>query len=331
MQKICIMMISAILILPSILAQHPVEHVLDQKQENYTDSFLIYGSIWIAQSFKPSMTPLVKVEIMVRKMYPIESPLIISIRDNLTGNDLTYRYIPGSQVPYFTNWIEIDFPDIEVTPGKTYYIVVRSRTSADEAYQWLYVQNESTDFYKRGKLWMSFDKGENWICDEEVFQDCTFRTYSYRSIPDLECEGYLNWSDVRPGNIVNGTFYVMNVGTPLSYLNWSIYSWPMWGKWNFSTCSGSKLRPEDGPFMVRVRVIAPESYVPRVYTGEIKIVNQNDKSDYCIIKARLVIPKKYLKERIWEILTSLPIIGEILKRLFNETATLRMESWYYGR
>ena len=66
----------------------------------------------------------------------------------------------------------------------------------------------------------------------------------------------------------------------------------MWGKWNFSTCSGSKLRPEDGPFMVRVSVMAPESYMPRVYTGEIKVVNQNDKSDYCTIKVRLVIPKK---------------------------------------
>ncbi len=58
---------------------------------------------------------------------------------------------------------------------------------------------------------------------------------------DLECEGSLNWIDVKPGAVVNKTFSVKNNGKSFSILNWEIIGYPEWGNWTFSPKIGSGL------------------------------------------------------------------------------------------
>jgi len=117
-------------------------------------------------------------------------------------------------------------------------------------------------------------------------------------VPNLDCDGDLTWTGVTPGATVSDSFNVSNIGDPLSELDWNITEWPTWGIWSFVPSSGNALKPEDGPVTVQVTVVAPEM-VPRVlphprdttYTGQVKIVNLDDPSDFCTIDVSLTTPK----------------------------------------
>jgi len=105
-------------------------------------------------------------------------------------------------------------------------------------------------------------------------------------IPDLNCEGVLNWGKIDPEVIVSGGFTVENIGDDESLLNWSIVEYPDWGEWSFSPDHGMALTPEKGKTSVSVELTVPDKHGEE-YSGEIKIVNQNNHSDFEIIKVSL--------------------------------------------
>ena len=110
--------------------------------------------------------------------------------------------------------------------------------------------------------------------------------------PDLDCTGSLSWNDVEPGGIVEGSFTVSNVGDPTSLLDWEVVEWPDWGSgssWTFTPSNGIDLTPEDGLQTVQVEVVAPDEPETE-FEGEIKVVNNEDPSDYCIIPVSLITP-----------------------------------------
>lgn len=109
------------------------------------------------------------------------------------------------------------------------------------------------------------------------------------NISDLDCYGSLRWSDVKPGKTVTDSFNVENVGDPNSLLDWEIDSYPEWGTWTFTPMSGKDLTLEDGSVTVQVSVVAPyESNED--FSGEVKIVNSENSSDYEIIQVLLSTP-----------------------------------------
>jgi hypothetical protein len=293
------------LILPGFITTHNLksspcndgpntaEYIIDQQQLWASSEASIHRNSWYAQSFIPSMTPLTKVDIHIKKTIDIIYPLEISIRKDLSGTELTTMSIPGSNVPYWTHWVECDFPDIEVTVGETYYLLVKTGSPSGQSFRWLQTINSSEGAYPRGKLWRSNNNGDTWesFDDTNFYVDATFRTYSYVSHVDLICEGRFNWTDVKPGEIKTGSFTVTNGGTPLSHLDWKILHWPSWGVWTFTPSSGDDLRPEDGPLTVQVTMEAPHSGVPDQYDGQIIIINKENEDDAEIIQASLVTPK----------------------------------------
>jgi len=103
---------------------------------------------------------------------------------------------------------------------------------------------------------------------------------------DLDCDGNLSWTNVKPGETVDGSFEVSNIGDPGSLLDWEIESYPDWGTWMFDPISGMGLTPEDGPFTVDVEVIAPDEKDTE-FLGEIKVLNQDDPNDSDIIPVSL--------------------------------------------
>ena len=108
--------------------------------------------------------------------------------------------------------------------------------------------------------------------------------------PDLECEGSLTWSNVKPGSTVTGSFVVKNVGDSLSSLDWVVEEWPSWGNWEFDPISMDNTKTGNGT-LVTVTVAAPqEKYA--TFTGEIKVVNREDITDYDVIKVSLTTPSK---------------------------------------
>ena len=297
------------------------EYIIDQKQIQHSHESNIHSSTWIAQSFKPSMTPLTKIQLKINKPCVIDRPLSVSIRKNLNGSDLTYISIPSSEIPYFVHWTEFNFPDIEVEIDEIYYIIVWTISPAGKSYTWLDEYDDKGDPYIRGKQWQSNNYGVTWsyIDPDSFYVDSTFRTYSYITYPDLECEGNFSWTDVKPGEIVTGSFTVENIGTPLSYLNWEIVQWPTWGTWTLTPSSGINLKPEDGVVNVQISVEAPHSDIPDEYYGEIRIINQDNPDDHCKINARLVTPKcknivnSHPLQFLKEILQNFPFIQWLLE------------------
>lgn len=75
------------------------------------------------------------------------------------GNDLTSISISPDKIPNNTRagWIIFDLPDHEVTPGSTYYIVVKA-DGGDEKhyYSWHYINYNR---YSDGKAYVSNDSG----------------------------------------------------------------------------------------------------------------------------------------------------------------------------
>jgi len=73
-------------------------------------------------------------------------------------------------------------------------------------------------------------------------------------------------------------------------LGWEIESKPDWGTWTITPEEGYDLTPELEPFVVEVSVIAPEKKNSE-FTGEVKIVNSENSSDFCTIDVSLATPK----------------------------------------
>ena len=142
--------------------------------------------------------------------------------------------------------------------------------------------------------------------------------------PDLECDGSLSWTDVKPGATVEGSFTVENSGDPTSELNWEIESYPDWGTWTFTPSSGEDLTPEDGPVTIEVSVVAPDEQNEE-FEGEVKIVNTDDPDDYCIIGVSLATPvnQHSILSRIIQFLENLIHHFPLLERILELISALR--------
>jgi len=110
-------------------------------------------------------------------------------------------------------------------------------------------------------------------------------------VPDLDCDGDLDWTDVEPGETVIGTFIVENIGEPDSLLDWEIDEYPEWGTWTFDPDGGLDLTPEAGAVTVTVETVVPDD--PEIeFEGEIVLANTENPDDTCIIDFALVIYKQ---------------------------------------
>jgi GH25 family lysozyme M1 (1,4-beta-N-acetylmuramidase) len=110
---------------------------------------------------------------------------------------------------------------------------------------------------------------------------------------DLECHGSLEWPDVHPGDLVFGGFVVENIGGHGSELDWEITMYPAWGVWSFMPGSGINLKPGDGPVLVNVTVCVPDEE-KALFSGNVTVVNQMNRSDTCTIPVSLTTPKTKL-------------------------------------
>jgi hypothetical protein len=113
---------------------------------------------------------------------------------------------------------------------------------------------------------------------------------NYEPEPDLECKGSLRWTGVTPGSTVTNSFTTENIGDSYSQLDWEVIKWPNWGTWEFDPKSGEDLTPNEGKITVKVTVITPDQ-LNKEFTGEVKIVNKENSSDYEIIPVSLITPR----------------------------------------
>jgi len=134
-------------------------------------------------------------------------------------------------------------------------------------------------------------------------------------IPQVCCQGSLNWPDVTAGSTVTGSFDVSNCGDDGSELDWEVDSFPEWGTdWTFTPSSGTGLTPAAGWQTVQVEVTAP-SETNSDFTGKVKIINSNNPADFCEIDVVLNTPRAKT--------FTFPIITKILERFPNAFPIIR--------
>ena len=145
----------------------------------------------------------------------------------------------------------------------------------------------------------------SYMADNENGLDAGLAYIFKNTLPNLICDGSLSWVDVKPGKKVYGNFKIINDGVPGSLLDWEITEKPAWGIWTISPEMGKNLTPEASPFTIDLAVIAPDD--PKTeFMGEIKVVNSNDPSDYCIVPI-------YLKTPVNRPLSKLLVLNVILR------------------
>jgi len=271
---------------------------LDQKQTLGRAGHIFYPDYkpGLAQSFKPTLDNLSRVQIKLCKDYeivtfPIEGIVHLSIRNSFNGDNLASKSITDEEIisDSLPEWVEFDFLDIDVIPEETYYIVCIWEGSEIGPKLGVSLTNN----YSRGELWYQNIEGGLWKQNNE--QDFAFKTYGYNSsdpkpIADLECTGSLKWSNIKPKVIISGDFTVKNIGYSESKLDWEIVDNPVWGEWTFTPSEGYDLTVFDSEFTVDVLVVAPAENNQN-FTGEIKIANKENASDYEILDVSLSTPK----------------------------------------
>ena len=143
----------------------------------------------------------------------------------------------------------------------------------------------NTTYYWKIVAWDGF--GE--MAEGPVWSFITMEEPQY--FPDLDCIGTLEWSKVKAGSSVSENLKVQNIGDPTSELFWRIEEYPEWGDWTFNPDHGDGLTPEDGYRTVQVTVVAPPDKNTE-FTGEVKVINVNDPSDFKIIPVILDTPRE---------------------------------------
>ena len=109
--------------------------------------------------------------------------------------------------------------------------------------------------------------------------------------PDLNCEGSLSWTNVKPGETVVKSFQLQNIGDAGSLLNWKVNTSSItWGTWSFTPASGENLTPENGLVTVQVSVIAPNE-TNSEFQGQLIVENNDNSSDFGLIPVFLRTPK----------------------------------------
>ena len=117
--------------------------------------------------------------------------------------------------------------------------------------------------------------------------------FDFIANPDLDCDGDLSWTEVKPGDTVYGAISVNNVGDAGSYLDWEIQSYPDWGTWTFDPDSGIDLLAGDS-VTIDVEIIAPDE-PDTEFTGDVILVNSEDPTDTCTIEASLATPQNQMQ------------------------------------
>jgi len=217
------------------------------------------------------------------------------------------------------------------------YSIDHDSAYGPENLQWSYIGNPPSDFYANGISGAErLKNGDTLICNgvEGRFFEVTpagttvwqyvnsypgpFSNHVFKidylppeepseGEPNLDCNGSLSWSSIQPGQTVQGTFQIENIGEAGSLLNWEINTSSIsWGTWSFIPQYGNDLIPEDGLFTVQASVLVPYEE-DKEFTGYLRVENKDDPRDFDVISVYL----KTLKT------TDFSFISLLMNRLFE--------------
>jgi len=174
------------------------DEIIDQSQTNVGTGCVMWNH-FLAQSFKPSMSPLTKVDLLLwwAEPYP-NMNIIVSIRESLDGEDLVNTRVSGDELDFAPStdeygWVTFDIEDLEVTIDKKYYIIFcldplipNQEYKIYWSFGWVggLIQGWINDPYRPGRLYMMNNEflGGLWHRVYAPWQgqyDFCFKTYTY--------------------------------------------------------------------------------------------------------------------------------------------------------
>lgn len=176
---------------------------------------------WRAQSFIADCHRIcgVMLELAADPGFPIL--LEVSIRENdggLPGASLGFGLIINAQLSPTPAWVGCGIMGLpEITPGETYFIMVRSQTyiPSDKEIRWYIGPNT----YPRGELFLSSNAGEEWSIESDM--DAGFRVYG---VEPPEPPGSFNatWPTSSTVNL----FWEMGAGSDQTIIRRSTSGYP---------------------------------------------------------------------------------------------------------
>jgi hypothetical protein len=143
----------------------------------------------MAQSFKPTVTMVTKVELIIFNRGSPQGNFTVSIRENLSSIDYTSITIPVADIPqgFYPEviWTEFDFQDVFVETVHTYYIVCRYDVQSNPNLTcWGITDNN----YLRGEMWTW--NNQRWESNED--HDFCFKTYGYNETGFISRIGFVS-------------------------------------------------------------------------------------------------------------------------------------------
>jgi hypothetical protein len=190
---------------------------IDQSQLDIeNDGQIFRDNIWAAQGIKPIYKIQTRTFVAICKTGNPPNDVIISLRDSLSGSDLTSSLIPKDQIPPYPGilWLEANYDDVEVIPQQSYFIVAQT-TGGDESNYYLWFGSTGNP-YPNGELWYSEDYGYWWgvIWDK----DLCFETYGRENLPP-NAPTITGPATGKPGETYDYTFNTMDGdGDDLRYI-----------------------------------------------------------------------------------------------------------------
>ncbi len=172
---------------PKQTSGDPVEVIDQQQTQDCGHGFSFYNEYWLAQGFVPRIPSLTKVDVFIfRAGNPSpDVQLVMNIRLLVNGENLANSSVSASIVPDGPgDWIEFDFPNVQLTTDWTHYIVLHATGgSSTDCYNWLFGIN---DPYPNGDAEWSYTGGFSWDVlnpDGYPHPDCCFRTHGLEQPP----------------------------------------------------------------------------------------------------------------------------------------------------
>jgi len=143
---------------------------------------LVLGDVILAQSFKPQLNTLTKVEVLLDKPLVSLNGVTVSIKkDSVENISLLNIFLSPSSIDNYPQWTVFDFETIDVIPDDTYFIVCETDENTGlDAYMWFigYQNDTEIDNYNRGQGYF-FSDG-SW--DTDFFKDTDFFFFFYGEI-----------------------------------------------------------------------------------------------------------------------------------------------------
>jgi len=158
---------------------------LDQSQTISDLGYKLIPGRQNAQSFTPSLNILSRVELCLYKRGTLSySDIIFSIKNSKSEANLATVEKSVDEILTSESWIELDFEDLYVKPGKTYYIVCNPIGGLDNDYEnYIFWGACFGNQYLAGSPW-DIHLGEWKIVGYDVYEiDYCFKTYGFNNNP----------------------------------------------------------------------------------------------------------------------------------------------------